>query len=234
MKFTLIALFSGLLLLVMPPVSASSAESETATVAETTEGGGYTYLKLEEPDIWIATSTLDVLAGDRVEYRGGMEMRNFYSKALERTFESIWFMQHVSVAERSLKGLHKEVMAENGSTSSSVALPTTAAAPKTGEIKKLEGGKTIAEITAAPSELNEKNVSLRVKVIKVNNDIMGKNWITLQDGTGSAPNDKLIATSAETVTAGDIVTAQGLVRTNVDLGSGYLYDILLEDATFSQ
>ena len=71
-------------------------------------------------------------------------------------------------------------------------------------------------------------------VIKVNANIMGKNWITLQDGTGAAPNDKLIATSSEMVTVGEIVTAKGVIRNDVDLGYGYHYAALLEDATFAK
>jgi len=63
---------------------------------------------------------------------------------------------------------------------------------------------------------------------------MGKNWVTLQDGTGAAPNDKLMASSSEMVAAGEIVTVKGVVRSNVDLGSGYLYKVLLEEATFSK
>jgi len=35
---------------------------------------------------------------------------------------------------------------------------------------------------------------------------MGKNWITLQDGTGTAPNNRLIATSLELVGVGDLVS----------------------------
>ena len=75
-------------------------------------------------------------------------------------------------------------------------------------------------------------VSLRAKVIKVSENIMGMNWITLQDGTGTAPNDKLIATSSELVTVGEVVTAKGLLQNDVDLGYGYHYAALLEEATF--
>lgn len=60
---------------------------------------------------------------------------------------------------------------------------------------------------------------------------MGKNRITLQDGTGVAPNNKPIATSTEFVAVG-IVTARGVVHNDVDLGSGYHYAALLEDTTF--
>ena len=70
--------------------------------------------------------------------------------------------------------------------------------------------------------------------MKVSLNIVGKNWITLQDGTGTAPDNRLIATSSEVVSVGDLVTVKGVVHTNVDLGSGYTYSVLLEEATFSR
>ena len=69
-------------------------------------------------------------------------------------------------------------------------------------------------------------------VIKVRPNIMSKNWITLQDGTGTAPNDKLMATSSEMVNVGELVTAKGVLQNDVDLGHGYRYAALLEEATF--
>jgi hypothetical protein len=68
--------------------------------------------------------------------------------------------------------------------------------------------------------------------VKVTSGILGKNWIHLQDGSGSAAsgtNDVLI-TSKEIAAVGDVVTAKGTVRTDVNLGSGYNYTILIEDA----
>ena len=62
---------------------------------------------------------------------------------------------------------------------------------------------------------------------------MGKNWITLQDGTGTEPDDRLMATSKDMVEPGSIVVVKGTVKTDVDLGYGYLYKVLLEDASFS-
>jgi hypothetical protein len=83
-------------------------------------------------------------------------------------------------------------------------------------------------------ELADQQVSLRARVVKVSEDILGKNWITLQDGTGDEPNNKLIATSAEIAHIGDLVTVSGVLRTDVALGSGYTYKVLLEEAVFSQ
>jgi len=234
MKFSLPVLFASILPLLASSVLMAQTGPKSGTVAETNNAGGYSYLRLEESDIWIATSTLDVSAGDTVEYAGGMEMRDFHSKALDRTFESIWFVQNVAVSGRDLDQLHQGVAEGRGTTPPPIPKPATVGAPAPGEIKKLNDGKTIAEITTDSAALQEQSVSLRARVIKVSANIMGKNWITLQDGTGAAPNDKLLATSSQMVAPGDLVTVQGVVRNDVDLGSGYRYNVLLEEATFTQ
>ena len=63
---------------------------------------------------------------------------------------------------------------------------------------------------------------------------MGKNWVTLQDGTGAEPDNKLIATSEELVSPGDLVIASGTLRYDADIGSGYKYKVLLEKAIFTK
>jgi hypothetical protein len=212
----------------------AQAAPESGTVAETINAGSYIYIRLEEPDVWVATGPLDVAQGDQVEITGGMEMRDFHSKALDRTFESIWFAEHVSVSGRDLDKLHQMAESGHGATPPPIPRPSAVAAPAAGEIARLEDGMTIAEIQADPAALRDQKVGLRARVIKVSDNIMGKNWITLQDGTGTAPNDKLLATSLESVSPGETVTVHGVVRNDVDLGSGYRYDMLLEDATFAR
>ena len=70
--------------------------------------------------------------------------------------------------------------------------------------------------------------------MKISLDIVGKNWITLEDGTDTPPNNRLIATTTEVVGVGDLVIVNSVIHTNVDLGSGYNYTVLLEEATFSR
>jgi len=43
----------------------------------------------------------------------------------------------------------------------------------------------------------------------------------------------LLTTSQEVVAPGDLVIVKGTVATDVDLGYGYEYEVLLEEATFS-
>ena len=218
----------------VPTILAADTGLETGTVAETINAGGYTYLRLEEPDIWIAAPTMAVSEGDQVEYSGGIEMRDFYSKALDRTFKSIFFIQSVSLAGQGIENLHREAMEGHGTAPPTVPKPVSVQAPAPGEIARLADGKTIADIFVESAQLNDQTVSLRAKVIKVSQNIMGKNWITLQDGTGTEPDNKLLATSSELVSPGDLVIASGILRKDIDIGAGYQYKILLEEATFSQ
>ena len=111
--------------------------------------------------------------------------------------------------------------------------PVASQAPAPGEIKALADGKTIADIYAESDQLKDKVVSLRAKVTKMNNNVMGKNWITLKDGTGTKPGIKIVATSQEAVKVGDVVIAKGKISTDVDLGRGYFYEVMMEEATFS-
>ena len=66
--------------------------------------------------------------------------------------------------------------------------------------------------------------------MKVSKQILGKNWITLQDGTGNPPDNKLVATTLETANIGDIVTKKGIKKTDVSIGSGYNYKVIIEEA----
>lgn len=230
MKFPTLVLLTCILSLLAPVNLVAETGPMNGTVAETINAGGYTYIRIKDSDIWIATATMEVSEGDPIEYSGGAEMLDFHSKSLDRTFESIWFVQKVSITGQDAS---RQAAAQgHGPIPSGIPQSAAIAAPAPGSIDKLDGGKNVEEILADPTALDGQKVSLRAKVIKVSENIMGMNWITLQDGTGTAPNDKLIATSSELVTVGEVVTAKGLLKNDVDLGYGYQYAALLEEATF--
>ena len=93
--------------------------------------------------------------------------------------------------------------------------------------------RTVAQIITERVQLKNKTVVVRGKVVKFTPGVMGKNWVHMRDGTGSATDntrDVLVTTKDETK-IGDIVVAKGVVHTDVDLGSGYSYKVLVEDAT---
>jgi hypothetical protein len=76
-------------------------------------------------------------------------------------------------------------------------------------------------------------VQVRGQVVKVNLGIMGKNWIHLQDGSGAAADgsNDILVTTQDKAAIGDIVSAKGTVRTDVNVGPGYAYAVMIENAT---
>jgi hypothetical protein len=65
---------------------------------------------------------------------------------------------------------------------------------------------------------------------------MGKNWLHIQDGSGNAKdgNNDLVVTTQDIPKVGDIVTANGTLYKDKDFGSGYKYDVIIEEATIKK
>ena len=106
------------------------------------------------------------------------------------------------------------------------------------KVAKAEGAnaRTVGQVYADRVTLKGKEVVIRAKVVKVNAGIMGKNWVHLRDGSGSEADgsNDLLATSKDEPKVGDVVIAKGTVKTDVDLGSGYAYKVLIEDVSFKR
>jgi hypothetical protein len=109
-----------------------------------------------------------------------------------------------------------------------------AATVAVGKVEKAAGpdGRTVAEVVANRVALKDKTVTIRGQVVKVNSGILGKNWVHLQDGSGSATGGThdLIVTTLDTAAVGDVVNARGTVRTDVSIGQGYAYAVLVDNA----
>lgn len=98
-------------------------------------------------------------------------------------------------------------------------------------IAKAEGGLTVAEVFAGKDQLAGQPVLVRGKVVKSNPNIMGKNWLHVRDGSGAeGTNDLTVSTSSATPGVGDTVLVRGSLTLNRDLGMGYVYDVIVEDA----
>jgi hypothetical protein len=96
--------------------------------------------------------------------------------------------------------------------------------------------RTVAEISAKNADLKGKKVAVRGKVVKFTPAVLGKNWIHLRDGTGSAADgtNDIVVTTKDEAKVGDVVLVKGVVQTDRDLGSGYSYKILVEEATLQK
>ncbi len=95
--------------------------------------------------------------------------------------------------------------------------------------------QTVAALNQDKAGLAGKTISAQGKVVKVNNGIMDRNFVHVQDGTGDAAKgtNNLVVTSKQTAAVGDQVTISGTVVLNRDFGSGYSYPLLIEDASIT-
>lgn len=93
---------------------------------------------------------------------------------------------------------------------------------------------TIEAVYAGKDRLKGQRIQVSGRVVKVNNGIMGKNFIHIQDGTGRAGANDLTVTTQDLVHVGDQVVATGLVTVARDFGAGYAYPLILEEATVSE
>ena len=95
--------------------------------------------------------------------------------------------------------------------------------------------QTVAALNQNKATLAGKTISAQGKVVKVNNGIMGRNFVHVQDGTGDAKagTNNLIVTSKQTAAVGDQVSVSGVVVVNRDFGAGYSYPLLIEEASIT-
>jgi len=210
-------------------------------VTETMDAGGYTYVLVETGTnkLWAAATKFQVKKGDSVAVPDSMPMSNFQSKSLNRTFPVIYFASSIAVngAKPAAATLPADHPPLDGGTPGKLPAghpPTASGTPPpkvdfTG-LKPAKDGKTVAEIHATSAQLEGKSVKVRGKVVKYNANILGKNWLHLQDGTGSAGSNDILITTADQARRGDTVLVQGKVARNKDFGSGYKYELLIEDA----
>lgn len=195
------------------------ASIHTVSVEEKVNASNYSYLKVNENNnsFWIAVPQMEVKPGDVIVYSKFMEMKNFKSETLNKTFESVLFVDDARLKdnENPVKSPHSNIATSKDETI---------------KIEPLNNGYTIADIYSKKSSLSNKTVRVKGKVVKVNENIMGVNWIHIQDGTGSQGTHDLLVTSESTAKVGQIIIAEGKLVTDKDFGSGYFYAVLLENS----
>jgi len=217
---------------VIGPAVAAPGASLQGEVLETRDVESYTYLRLATPggESWAAVPTAKVKKGDRVTIVDTTTMRNFQSKTLGRSFDRIVFGQLAGGAAQSSAGAASPHAGQSTGGAAAAAKPikvTKAAGPD---------ARTVAEIYKGKAALKDKPVTLHAQVVKVNLGILGKNWLHLQDGSGTAAgrDQDIVVTSKDSAAVGDIVTVKGTVRADVDVGMGYQFAVLIEGGTIGK
>ncbi|MCX6230111.1 MAG: hypothetical protein NTZ33_01085 [Bacteroidetes bacterium] len=220
----------------------------TVVIQKVMNAGTYTYLqfneignpKVKESDtIWGAISFADFKVGDTAYYKKGFPMNNFKSKELNREFKEVLFIDEMRKTADFVKKEIGQVPSHEFMNSSDTTMPTTGK-PKVSKIEvkidPIKGGISIADLFAKKASFGGKTVKIKGKVTKFSPDIMNKNWIHLQDGTESDGKFDLTITTdlATKVNVGDVITIEGKVALNKDLGYSYFYEVLVEEAKISK
>lgn len=203
--------------------SQTEADIHKVTIEEVLHAAGYTYLLVSEgrKEQWLAIPEMDVSIGTTYYYQGGLNMPNFKSRELDRVFESVIFLEQIS--------LEPPVSPE--SVSLSEAHTATISIEKLDiSVEVAEDGISIADLVSDKKSYDGKTVRIRGQVTKYNADIMGKNWIHLQDGTDYDGKFDLTITSDIAVETGDVLTFEGKIALDKDFGFGYFYEIIMEEA----
>ena len=75
-----------------------SSSNHVFEVTEVIQATSYTYLKVKENmmERWVAVTKQDANVGDVYYYDSALEMNNFTSKDLNRTFDKIYFVNQIS------------------------------------------------------------------------------------------------------------------------------------------
>ncbi len=203
------------------PIDTSKAYEVEAL--EVMQAPSYTYVLASDGEIkfWLATTKANLVEGRNYHFTNAMEMKDFTSEELGKTFDRIYFINKLipgaitephNMSQDSKHGRQK--MPEKADL----------------KVSPAEGGVSIADLYENRSDYENKTVKVRGKVVKYSPDIMGRNWIHIQDGTGEIGSHDLTITTGDEIAVGEIGTFEGVLNLEKDFGSGYYYELILEDA----
>lgn len=193
-------------------------------VIEVVQTNQYTYLQvLEANEIrWVAVTRQEIGKGETYYYDSALPMSNFHSKELDRTFEVIYFVNNISKTATQGTLMPGSASGHSGKTGSEIHSDI--------HVEKKEGELTIAQIFENPEEYSGKEIEIKGVVVKINEGIMGTNWIHIQDGTTGNGKFDLTITSDDIPQLNREASFKGIITLNKDFGSGYFYDVIMEHA----
>jgi hypothetical protein len=229
MKLNFLIVMAAISIVVMSCQTKNKAKENLApnvhkvTAEEVIQSSNYTYLRVTEDgkESWIAITRQEVETGKSYYFEPSIEMQNFTSKELKRTFPTIVFVSKFSVTP---------IVAAEPFTVSDQPKGKQPAVAKDGiSVKPAEGGISVADLYSKKDAYAGKTIKIKGEVVKFSPEIMGKNWVHLQDGTKSNADFDITVTTTEVVKVGDVVTFQGEVATKKDFGAGYFYEVIVEN-----
>ncbi len=212
-----------------PQKSGSFTENlHTVVISKILPTEKYIYLNVTEggKQYWIATGKQQVNVGETYFYRDGLLKTNFESKEYNRVFDTIYLVSKFVPKDHGGNTSNLTTGSSEGFSTKTEESQKETIPTHTEDIKQHKGSIKISELVANPSAYQGKTVQITGKVVKVNPNIMDRNWLHLQDGS---KNDfDLVVTSSTFVPEGKTITVRAEVGLNRDFGAGYRYNLILE------
>jgi hypothetical protein len=209
---------------------AEPADLLKGKVLDRLDAGRYSYLRLSTAsgEIWAAVLQAEVEVGQEIAVVNPMPMDGFETKTLNRKFDRIVF----GVLQKPGGEDTAQVLMDAHS-----AIADTASVGPI-KVEKVAGsdGRTVGEIFSQKLDLKDRKVAVRGKITKVNANILNRTWIHIQDGTGDsqAKTNDLTVTSQGSAAVGDTVLVEGIIRTDKNYGMGYVFPVIIEDASVTK
>jgi len=219
---------------------ASNPNMWEGTVIETMNSGGYTYVYIDtgSEKIWAAGPQTEVAEGQVIVMDKGMAMPDFHAKSLDRDFDVIYFVGSISGKDSADHPQAEHPSAEHPQAAAgamgSGADHTVVEKAEVVNVAKVAGGYTVEEIFNQSGSLQGQDVKVRGQVVKFTANIMGTNWVHIQDGTGNGETADLTVTTSAVVAPGDMVLVEGPLTVNKDFGAGYKYAAIIEGAAVTK
>jgi hypothetical protein len=172
-------------------------------------------------------------------------MTDFYSASLKRTFPIIYFGNlqgagsqatprgtlppgHPKIADSEMPG--HPVAAGHGSLAHpSATVPLSSAVARV-PLAAGSNARTIAALFAERAALAASKVRVQGQVVKAT-PVQGVSYYRLRDGSSAEPSlTELVVSSTDSANVGNVVTFEGIVRPDADVGIGTKYPVMLQEA----
>lgn len=185
---------------------------------------GYTYAQVDNGNkkVWAVTTTTPVKKGDVITFSTAMPMENFRSDSLNRTFPMVYF------GNGFVMGKADPTQPIQGTGVQHCGVQVSASSKPVQGIREVKGGNTIAELYTDRQKLAGKTVRVRGKVTKFTAGAMGRNWLHIMDSSG--PQDLTVTTSGKAA-VDNVVVVKGKLALDRNYGFGYVYPVIVEQAT---
>ena len=195
-----------------------NSDVHTVIIKEILPTQKYVYLKVSEnsgEEYWIATLKQEVKIGETYMYTGGLLKTDFKSIEHNRVFDKLYLVNNIVPAN------HGDQVTLSASTEQDEL------DLKSSEKTVRKGSVSISDIVSNPKKYKGKIIQVTGKCVKVNANIMERNWMHLKDGSND--DYDFVVTSDKAVPVGHTITFKGKLTLNKDFGADYKYDIILEN-----